>query len=47
LILVRYRFGTGLGAIYYNADGVGGELSMEFAVLDNHATLTSADFVGV
>jgi Ca2+-binding RTX toxin-like protein len=35
------------GALFYDADGVGCVAAVQFADLDNNATLTSADFVVV
>ena len=40
----RIVYNTTTGALYYDADGVGGVASVQFAVLDNHAAVTNADF---
>ena len=33
------------GGLYYDPDGSGAQAKVQFAVLDNHAVLTSADFL--
>jgi Ca2+-binding RTX toxin-like protein len=43
----RIVYNTTTGALFYDADGVGGTAAVQFAVLDNHAALTNADFVVV
>jgi hypothetical protein len=43
----RIVYKTTTGALFYDADGVGGAAAVQFAVLDNHAALTKADFVVV
>ena len=43
----RIVYNTTTGALFYDADGVGGVAAVQFAVLDNHAALTNADFVVV
>jgi Ca2+-binding RTX toxin-like protein len=43
----RIVYNTTTGALFYDADGAGGAASVQFAVLDNHAALTNADFVVV
>jgi Ca2+-binding RTX toxin-like protein len=43
----RIVYNTTTGGLYYDADGSGGAASVEFAVLDNHAALTNADFIVV
>jgi Ca2+-binding RTX toxin-like protein len=43
----RIVYNTTTGALFYDADGVGGAAAVQFAVLDNHAALTNADFVVV
>ena len=40
----RIVYNTTTGALYYDADGVGGVAAVQFADLDNNAALTSADF---
>jgi Ca2+-binding RTX toxin-like protein len=43
----RIVYNTTTGALFYDADGnqAGGVAAVQFAVLDNHAALTNADFV--
>jgi Ca2+-binding RTX toxin-like protein len=41
----RIVYNTTTGALFYDADGAGGAAAVQFAVLDNHAALTNADFV--
>jgi Ca2+-binding RTX toxin-like protein len=43
----RIVYNTTTGALFYDVDGVGGAAAVEFAVIDNHAALTNADFVVV
>ena len=45
----RIVYNTTTGALFYDADGnqAGGVAAVQFAVLDNHAALSSADFVVV
>jgi Ca2+-binding RTX toxin-like protein len=43
----RIVYNTTTGALFFDADGIGGGAAVEFAVLDNHAALTNADFVVV
>jgi Ca2+-binding RTX toxin-like protein len=43
----RIVYDTTTGALFFDADGVGGVAAVQFAVLDNHAALTNADFVVV
>jgi Ca2+-binding RTX toxin-like protein len=43
----RIVYDTAIGALFYDADGAGGVAAVQFAVLDNRAALTSADFVVV
>jgi Ca2+-binding RTX toxin-like protein len=41
----RIVYNTMTGALFYDADGVGGTAAIQFAVLDNHTAITNADFV--
>jgi serralysin len=41
----RIIYDTGTGRLYYDADGLGGAASVQFAVIENRATLTAADFI--
>jgi Ca2+-binding RTX toxin-like protein len=41
----RIVYNTTTGALFFDADGVGGAAAIQFAILDNHAALTNADFV--
>jgi Ca2+-binding RTX toxin-like protein len=43
----RIVYNTATGALFYDADGAGGAAAVQFAILDNHAALTNADFVVV
>jgi Ca2+-binding RTX toxin-like protein len=43
----RIVYNTTTGALFYDVDGTGGVAGVQFAVLDNHAALTNADFVVV
>ncbi|MGH7064361.1 MAG: hypothetical protein ACREET_09795, partial [Stellaceae bacterium] len=40
----RILYNRGTGALFYDPDGSGLGSTAQFAVLDNHATITAADF---
>ena len=40
----RILYNHSTGALFYDADGVGGTAAVQFAVVDNHAALTHSDF---
>jgi Ca2+-binding RTX toxin-like protein len=43
----RIVYDSTTGALFFDADGAGGAAAVQFAVLDNHAALTNADFIVV
>jgi Ca2+-binding RTX toxin-like protein len=40
----RIVYDSASGALYYDADGLGGVSAVQFAVIDTHPTLSSGDF---